>query len=116
MTFRDVRIPRGTNALFENCRFEGTVYLETETGCTDVNWNYTGALKTVDVAGANVYLPRFPTITSTLGGPTITDTRTISNSIRFHNCTFLVSLAGYTPSEFTHLRTKVQHTGAQRFY
>jgi hypothetical protein len=116
MTFRDVRIPKGTNALFENCRFEGTVYLETETGCTDVNWNYTGAMKAVDIGGTIVYQPRFPTITSTLGGTTITDTRTISNSIRFHNCTFLGSIAGDTPGEFTHWRNKVQITGATRFY
>lgn len=116
MTFRDVRIPKGTNALFENCRFEGTVYLETETACTDVNWNYTGALKAVDVGGTTVYQPRFPTMTSTLGGTTVTDTRTISNSIRFHNCTFLGSIAGDTPAEFTHWRNKVQITGATRFY
>ncbi|MGA1223487.1 MAG: hypothetical protein ACO31E_02845, partial [Phycisphaerales bacterium] len=89
MTFRDVRIPKGTNALFRNCRFEGTVYIETETGCTDVNWNYTGALKQVTSGGSTTYELAFPGIESQLGGQTLTDTRTISNSIRFDGCTFL---------------------------
>lgn len=116
MVFRDVRIPKGTNALFRNCRFEGVVYLETETGCTDPNWNYTGALKQVVTGGSTSYEPRFPGINSTLNGSTLTSTRTISNSIRFDGCTFLGSIAGDTPGEFTHWRNKVQITGATRFY
>jgi hypothetical protein len=116
ITFRDVRIPKGTNALFRNCRFEGTVYIETETGCTDVNWNYTGALKQVTSGGTTTYQPAFPGIESQLGAQTITDTRTISNSIRFDGCTFLGSIAGDTPGEYTHWRNKIQITGATRFY
>jgi hypothetical protein len=116
MTFRDVRIPKGTNALFRNCRFEGTVYIETETGCTDVNWNYTGALKQVTSGGSTTYELAFPGIESQLGGQTLTDTRTISNSIRFDGCTFLGSIAGDTPGEYTHWRNKIQITGATRFY
>jgi hypothetical protein len=117
MTFRDVRIPKGTNPLFENCRFEGTVYIETETNCTDINWNYTGALKQVDLGGGTItYQPRFPGIVSTMGGTTITDTRTISNSVRFHGCTFLGSIAGDTPAGYTHWRNKIQLTGATRFF
>ncbi len=117
MTFRDVRIPKGTNALFKNCRFEGTVYLETETGCTDPNWNYTGALKAIPLGNGSIqYDLRFPGITSVLAGQTLTDTRTISNSTRFDGCTFLGSIAGDTPGEYTHWRNKIQLTGATRFY
>ncbi len=117
MTFRDVRIPKGTNALFINCRFEGTVYLETETACTDINWNYSGALKEVNQgAGMIAYQLRFPGVSSVLAGSNIPDTRTLSNSIRFHGCTILGSIAGDTPAEFTHWRNKVQLTGATRFY
>ena len=116
MIFRDVRIPKGTNALFKNCRFEGVVYIETETGCTHENWNYTGALKQVVTNGVASYQIAFPGINSTLGGQTLTDTRTISNSIRFDGCTFLGSIAGDTPGEYTHWRNKIQITGATRFY
>lgn len=117
MTFRDVRIPKGTNALFQNCRFEGTVYIETETACNDVNWNYTGALQQVSAGGGNyTYSPRFPGVVSKIGSTTYTDTRTISNSIRFDGCTFLGSIAGDTPGEYAHWRNKIQITGATRFY
>ncbi len=116
MTFRDVKIPKGTNPLFRNCRFEGTVYLETETSCTDVNWNYTGALKQVDTAGVISYAPRFPGITAQIGATVYANTRTVSNSVRFDGCTFLGSIAGDTPAEYTHWRNKVQLTGATRFY
>ena len=117
MTFRDVRIPKGTNALFRNCRFEGVVYIETETNCSHVNWNYTGALKQVDLGGGvTTYEPRFPGVTSTMGSTTVASTRTISNSIRFDGCTFLGSIAGDTPAEFTHWRNKVQITGPTRFF
>ncbi len=117
MTFRDVRIPKGTNALFKNCRFEGTVYIATETACVHENWNYTGALKAIPLGnGTTVYEPRFPGLVSTLAGAEITDTRTVSNSTRFDGCTFLGSIAGDTPNQYTHWRNKIQLTGATRFY
>ena len=117
MTFTNVRIPKGLNALFRDCTFVGTCYLETESGCTDVNWNYTGALKMVPSQDGSVsFVPRFPSVTSQLGSGTLTDTRPHSNSIRFDGCTFLGSIAGDTPAEYTHWRNKVQITGATRFY
>ena len=45
MTFENVRIPMGTNALFENCRFLGVTWIETEEVCGDPNWNYTGSIE-----------------------------------------------------------------------
>jgi hypothetical protein len=117
MTFRDVRIPKGLNPLFRNCRFEGTVYLETETACTDVNWNYAGALSRTDNGdGTFTYALRFPGIVANFGGGTLADTRTESNNVRFDGCTFLGSIAGDTPAAYTHWRNKVQITGATRFY
>ena len=117
MTFRDVRIPKGLNPLFRNCRFEGTVYLETETACTDVNWNYAGALSRTDNGdGTFTYALRFPGIVANLGGTTLADTRSESSNVRFDGCTFLGSIAGDTPAAYTHWRNKVQITGATRFY
>jgi hypothetical protein len=46
----------------------------------------------------------------------VSDTKPHSNSIRFDGCTFLGSIAGDTPGEYTHWRNKVQLTGATRFY
>ncbi|MFO0827065.1 MAG: hypothetical protein U0572_02860 [Phycisphaerales bacterium] len=117
MTFTNVKIPTATNALFKNCTFVGVTYVETETSCTDVNWNYAGSLNQTTLSGGSVvYSPKFPGLTALLGGTPISDTKTKSNSIRFDNCTFLGSLAGDTPGEFTHWRNKIQMTGNTRFY
>jgi hypothetical protein len=117
ITFTDVRIPKGLNALFRSCTFVGTCYIETETACTDVNWNYTGSIKVVYSQDGSVsFVPRFPSVTAQLGSTILADTRPQSNSIRFDGCTFLGSIAGDTPAEYTHWRNKVQITGATRFF
>ncbi len=114
ITFSNVKIPKGTNALFENCTFVGVTYLETATDCDDVNWNYTGALME-SPPDSGTYVEKFG-LTSKYGGADITDTRVQSNNLRFHNCTFLGSIAGDKPDEYTHWRNKVQITGQSRFF
>ena len=43
------------------------------------------------------------------------DTKTLSNSIRFHDCLFVGSIVSDMPTYFTHARNKLQFTGATRF-
>ncbi len=43
------------------------------------------------------------------------DTKGLSNNIRFHDCTFVGSLVSDTPTGYTHVRNKMQFTGATRF-
>ena len=50
------------------------------------------------------------------GGSAIYDTKPLANSLRFEDCTFLGSIAGDTPAQYTHWRNKVQITGATRFF
>lgn len=120
MTFRDVRIPMGNNGLFVDCTFIGVTFIEAETDCDHIHWNYAGA---VDSSGA----PRFedaygnPLLPAELSdGTVVPDTRVLSNNIRFHNCTFLGTLAGdrlgSEPYTYTHWRNKLQMTGNTRFY
>ncbi len=117
MTFRNVRIPRGNNGLFTNCTFIGVTYVETEIACTDQNWNYAGALDRVGPPGGPyTYQPKFPGTTANLGGVDLTDTKPYSNNVRFHDCTFIGSISGVKPDEYTHWRNKVQVTGNTRFY
>ena len=113
MRFVNVRIPAGTNALFESCTFEGVTWVESETACADPNWNYAGS---IEPDGSGGFTERFPGMTADGGGSTHVDTRLVSNNIRFHDCTFLGSLAGDRPVEFTHWRNKLQLTGTTRFY
>ena len=117
MIFTNVRIPVGANALFVGCTFVGVTYVETETDCGHENWNYAGAIERVDDgAGGFVYEQKFPNLTALLDGQEIPDTKIVSNSIRFHDCTFLGSLSGEKPDEYTHWRNKIQISGESRFY
>jgi len=117
-TFTNVRIPKGTNALFTNCTFVGVTYIEAEEDCDHYNWNYTGAVEKKEVppgSGNWTYPLRFPGLN--VDSPSaITDTKVHSNNIRFHNCTFLGSVSGDRPNEYTHWRNKLQYTGNTRFY
>lgn len=45
MTFRNVQIPKGTNALFRNCTFIGVTWVRTNTTNTHPNWTNYGKLK-----------------------------------------------------------------------
>jgi hypothetical protein len=113
MTFTDVRVPIGTNAVFENCTLIGVTWVETTEQVDDPNWNYAGAVEPNGVGG---YELRFEDLEATSGSTTYADTRLVSNNVRFHDCTFLGSIAGDVPSEFTHWRNKVQVTGESRFF
>ena len=113
MSFSNVRIPLGTNALFEDCTFQGVTWVESEADCDDPDWNYAGS---IEPDGAGGFAVRFPGLTADGGGITYSDTRVVSNNIRFHGCTFLGSIAGDRPEEFTHWRNKIQLTGSTRFY
>jgi hypothetical protein len=50
-----------------------------------------------------------------VGGRRVTDTKTRSNNIRFHDCLFVGSIVSDTPGGYTQSRNKVQFTGATRF-
>ena len=117
-TFTNVRIPKGTNALFEDCTFVGVTWIETNPDCDHHDWNYVGAKKKVESSpGVFVYIDRFPELVAYYGGSNVVaDTRLESNNLRFHNCTFLGSIAGDKPMEYTHWRNKIQLTGNTRFY
>jgi hypothetical protein len=113
MSFENVRIPVGTNAVFENCTFVGVTWVETTESVDDPNWNFAGAMSP---DGSGGYELQFDGLTADSDGVTYANTREVSNNVRFHDCTFLGSIAGDVPSEFTHWRNKVQVTGESRFF
>ncbi len=113
MVFNNVRIPKGTNAVFEDCTFVGVTWVETMRDVADPNWNFAGA---VAPDGSGNYVDQFSGLTAESSGVVYPDTRDVSNNVRFHDCTFLGSIAGDAPSEFTHWRNKIQVTGESRFF
>jgi hypothetical protein len=122
-TFTNLRIPTGANALFKDCIFLGVTYIETGTSCSHQNWNFFGTVHrsgeapdfTYEAADwAESLVPAFDHSLLPPGSPP--GTKALSNNIRFHDCTFLGSLAGDTPDTYTHWRNKIQVTGGTRLY
>lgn len=113
MSFNNVRIPVGTNAVFENCTFVGVTWVETTEDVSDPNWNFAGSMEPDGVGG---FTEQFVGLTAETSGTPYASTRELSNNVRFHDCTFLGSIAADVPSEFTHWRNKIQVTGESRFF
>jgi hypothetical protein len=121
MRFENVRIPMGNNGLFKDCTFVGVAFIDTDPDCAHENWNYAGALEKVESppgSGNYVYEPKYPGVVAEhmSDGTPVPDTKLVSNNIRFESCTFIGSMAGVVPDEFTHWRNHVQFTGESRFY
>ncbi|MEM8834378.1 MAG: hypothetical protein AAGD00_01030 [Planctomycetota bacterium] len=147
VTFKNVTIPMGTNALFIDCTFVGVTRIETYTDNTHPSWNFYGQLvvnpatgqleqafppppadsdaqldKSYALPGDIGYdnLPE-PLIVDVdldgdgLGGDQCTDTKRISNNLRFHDCLFVGSIVSDTPVRFNQLRNKATFTGATKF-
>ena len=108
MTFTNVTIPRGTNALFRNCTFIGVTFVDTASDNVDPNYNYAGMME----ADGSL---KYPDRVASVGGADVDDTRLVSNNLRFHDCTFEGGMVSEVPNEFTHVRNKITFTGTSRF-
>ena len=109
MTFTDVNIPKGTNALFKNCTFVGVTFVETETDIANqADYNYAGMQES---SGDAKHPDRFVT----LGGVDIYDTKTVANNVRFDSCRFEGAVVSDAPNEFAHVRNKIAFTGQTQF-
>jgi len=114
MTFTDVEIPRGTNALFVDCTFVGVTWVDIEENCINPNWNYLGSR---EFGEGGVVQDRFEELPETPGFPSLpSNTKSESNNLRFDSCTFLGSIAGDRPLQYTHWRNKIQLTGDTRMF
>jgi hypothetical protein len=109
MTFTNVKIPKGTNALFKNCKFIGVTFVETDTNNTDSNFNYVGMVESSGSA-------KYPGLTAVVNGSTVANTKTVSNNVRFDDCTFEGAVVSDAPPAYTHVRNKLAFTGTTRFH
>jgi hypothetical protein len=110
-TFEDVLIPRGTNALFVNCRFIGVTYVDTLASNTMANFNLAGTKELVQ----GQLFERYPGKTVTIGGETHPSSKPFANNLRFHSCTFEGAVVTETPVVFAHQRNKLAFTGVTQF-
>jgi hypothetical protein len=114
ITFDNVLIPKGTNALFRNCRFVGVTFIDTAVDNVDPNFNYCGMQ---EADGTLKHPDRTSWVDGVeIGGPSDPlGTKQVSNNIRFDDCTFNGSIVTQSPNEFTHVRNKLSFTGTTRF-
>ena len=133
--FKDVHIPMGTNALFEDCTFVGVTYVETYTANTHDAWRYYGvqnpdlsmkypplpaasdAQLDNDYYDATIIKPAsFNVPRLEVSGTRYVDTKPLSNNIRFNDCLFVGSVVADKPQVYNPIRNKIAFTGATRFY
>jgi hypothetical protein len=133
--FKDVTIPMGLNALFVNCTFAGVTYVESYQDNTHEAWqfygqqNKDGTLKFPPLpdfsdaqldddyfTGAMIKPTGFNVPRLVVGGIPIVNTKLLSNNLRFQDCTFVGSIVADKPTVYTHIRNKLQFTGATKFF
>lgn len=113
MTFRNCRFPKGVNALFENCTFEGVTFVELETNIT------TSSGATTTSASAGMTWSKRMISGSFSSNTTLTSSNSHGfnrgNNFRFNDCTFRGPLASDVPTAYTHFTNSWEFTGATRF-
>ncbi len=135
--FKNVTIPMGTNALFIDCTFAGVTRVQTYQTNGHVSWQFYGVQEAdlslkypppmpapefvLDndylVAGVNeAPTEDFDVPRLTVNGTPYVNTKPLSNNLRFHDCLFVGSIVSDRPAVFTHVRNKIQFTGATRFH
>jgi len=113
MSFKNVQIPKGLNALFQNCTFDGVTFVNLDTNIT----NSSGQTSTSPTDG-NAYSQKMksgsfsPTTVLTSANSYVYDR---GNNLRFDGCTFNGPLASDVPTAYTHFGNSWEFTGATMF-
>jgi hypothetical protein len=114
MTFTNVTIPKGTNALFKNCTFIGVTFVDTEPMNNDPNYNYNGM---IDANGQLKHADKAVTVGNETipGNDPNNSTKNKGNNLRFDNCTFEGAIVSNVPQSYTQVRNKLNFTGDTKF-
>ncbi len=113
MTFRNCTIPKGLNALFDNCKFEGVTFVDVER-----NIITSGTTVRYDSGSGSTFAKKMKT-----GSFSNTTTLTTNNSygftkgnnLRFNDCTFNGPVSGGYATAYTHFANSWEFTGATLF-
>ena len=135
IAFKDVVIPMGLNALFIDCTFAGVTRVENYANNQHPSWQFYGqqhpglglvypappleseAQLDNDYFTSEILMPDgFDIPRLVVNGTPYVTTKPLSNNIRFHNCTFVGSIVADKPLNYTHIRNKLQFTGATQFH
>jgi hypothetical protein len=114
--FKNVQIPKGLNALFDNCTFTGVTFVDTTRDIVKVG---TTTVTTDKTDGMNWAKRMKPTTTVFANTTTLTATNssgyTDGNNLRFNDCTFEGPLVAPYATAYTHFANSWEFTGATYF-
>ncbi len=112
ITFKNCRISKGLNALFDNCKFEGVTYVELEA-------NITSGSTTTTSASAGMTWSKLMKTGSFNASTALTSGNSWGfargNNLRFNDCVIEGPIASDVPSAYTHFANSWEFTGATRF-
>jgi hypothetical protein len=113
MTFKNVRIPKGLNALFENCTFEGVTFVELTTNITN-----SSGQTTTSPSEASTWAKRM--ISGSFANTTVLTASNShgfknGNNLRFNNCVVKGPLISDVPTAYSHFANSWEFTGSTTF-
>jgi hypothetical protein len=113
MTFTNVTIPKGLNALFQNCTFKGTTFVQLTTNIT----NSSGVTSTSASDGMTWSKRMISGSFSNTLTLTAANSKgfTDGNNLRFDGCTLNGPIASDVPTAYTHFTNSWEFTGATTF-
>jgi len=115
ITFKNVQIPKGLNALFDNCTFQGVTYIDMTHDIIKVG---TASTITYDKTDGMAWAQAM--ISGTFSNATALTASNSKgfvngNNIRFNDCTFRGPLVGPYATAYTHFTNTWEFTGATLF-
>jgi hypothetical protein len=114
MHFKNVRIPKGMNAAFENCTFEGVTFVEMERNITKPNGSTTFS-KDDGMTWSQKMASGYTFSKDTVLTPGNSQGFQKGNNLRFDNCNFQGPLASNYSTAYTHFTNSWEFTGATQF-
>lgn len=115
IAFKNVRIPQGMNALFDNCTFKGVTFVELTTNITKG-----GGDTTTSSSDGMTWSKRMKSGQGSFSNTTVLTTTNSKgfddgNNLRFNNCTMNGPVAGDNPTAYTHFSNSWEFTGSTLF-
>ena len=122
LVLKNVIVPKGMNALFDNCTFQGITFVDTEHDITTAGNSVSTdsgdgmAWSQRKVSGGNFTKDQ---VLLSSGSPTTAQTITngskYGNNLRFNNCVFNGPVAGNYATAYTHFANSWEFTGSTLF-
>jgi hypothetical protein len=111
--FVNVRIPKGMNALFDNCTFDGVTFIELQTNITNSSGQTTTNYNDGKTWAQKMTSGSFSTNTVLTSSNSTGYVQ--GNNLRFNDCTMNGPLASDVPTAYTHFANSWEFTGATTF-